>query len=87
MGPPVSSCSVLVRRPRLILFDEANSALHSHADEQVKQLLMASRDDAAVIMVTHRPSLLREADRVYELNDGHLEEAPTGAPRVGGIAS
>lgn len=77
----------LVRRPRLILFDEANSALDSHADEQVKQLLMASRDDAAVIMVTHRPSLLREADRVYELSDGHLEETPTGAPRVGGIAS
>jgi len=77
----------LVRQPRLILFDEANSALDSHADEQVKQLLMASREDAAIIMVTHRPSLLREADRIYELSDGRLEEIPTGAPRLGGVAS
>lgn len=72
----------LVRRPRLILFDEANSALDMTADEQVKRLLFAAREDAIVVMVTHRPSLLRAADRMIELKDGQLKEVTSfGHPK------
>lgn len=79
----------LVRRPRVILFDEANSALDSQADELVKQLLLACKEDAMVVMVTHRPSLLREADRVYEIDNGCIKESASvvDAARFKGVAS
>lgn len=62
----------LVRRPRVILFDEANTALDHDADERLKKLLLAAREDLAIALISHRPSLLAIADERLVLQGGAL---------------
>lgn len=62
----------LVGRPKLILFDEANLTLDSESDARVREYLCSKRKDAAVIMITQRPSYLAMADQRYILSDSSL---------------
>ncbi|MFD2264937.1 peptidase domain-containing ABC transporter [Lacibacterium aquatile] len=60
--------------PRLILFDEANTAMDDLADRAFKKLLTEMKGKATAILVTHRPSIMRLADRTFRLEDGKLNE-------------
>lgn len=74
----------LLEAPKLILFDEANSALDSDSDARLKALLADLRPDAAMLIISHRPSLLAIADRQYVLTGGRLvapQPAEMSAPR------
>ena len=66
----------LVRKPRLILFDEANSAFDTKADAVLKMALGRLKRQATMVLISHRPSLLALADRVYSLQEGKLVHEP-----------
>ncbi|MBF0294682.1 MAG: ATP-binding cassette domain-containing protein [Magnetococcales bacterium] len=72
----------LVSSPRILLFDEANTAIDSSGDDKLKAVLESMHGKVTLIMVTHRPSLERLADRVYELKNGTLSLKPPRAPFV-----
>ena len=65
----------LLRRPALMVLDEATSALDHDAEARVLRALLAARDGATVLMVSHRPGNLRLADHVIMLEAGRLIEA------------
>ncbi|MGF1606701.1 MAG: peptidase domain-containing ABC transporter [Rhodothalassiaceae bacterium] len=73
----ITVARALVRRPKLILFDEANTALDGNSDAQLRDVLDAYRAQSAMVLVSFRPSLLRIADRRYTLARGRLIEHPT----------
>ncbi len=54
------------------LFDEAAASLDHDGDERFRKKLQALSKQATVIMVTHRPSLMRLADRVVYLHEGQI---------------
>jgi ABC-type bacteriocin/lantibiotic exporter with double-glycine peptidase domain len=58
--------------PRILLLDEANTALDDRAENGLKRLIGDRKGVATTIIVTHRPSLMRLADRTLELRDGRL---------------
>lgn len=60
----------LALRPRILLFDEATSAL----DNRTQAIVSASLDRLKVtrIVVAHRLSTIRNADRIYVLQNGRL---------------
>jgi len=60
----------LALRPRILLFDEATSAL----DNRTQQIVSDSLDLLKVtrIVVAHRLSTIRNADRIYVLQNGRL---------------
>jgi NHLM bacteriocin system ABC transporter ATP-binding protein len=60
----------LARRPKILLFDEATSAL----DNRTQQIVSESLDRLKVtrIVVAHRLSTIRNADRIYVLQQGRL---------------
>ncbi len=60
--------------PRLILLDEANSALDMEADTKLRHLIEKQRGVATVVMVTSRPSLIRIADKVLKVERGNVIE-------------
>jgi ATP-binding cassette subfamily C protein LapB len=62
--------------PPLILFDEANTSLDRQSDEMLKEVLQTYCGRAAMVMISHRPSILKLADRVYVFRDRtlHLQE-------------
>jgi ABC-type multidrug transport system fused ATPase/permease subunit len=69
----------LLRRPRLLVLDEATNALDSEAERRVLQAMLAARDGATVLMVSHRPGILHLADQVIRLEGGRLAEAGPAA--------
>lgn len=70
----------LVRQPRVLLLDEATAAIDHASDAAFRAALRsdAHNPGRAVLIVAHRLSTAREADRVIVLEDGHVLEQ--GAP-------
>jgi putative ABC transport system ATP-binding protein len=62
----------LLGQPKVIFADEPTAALDHTNGLQVVQLLNRNRGEGSLVMVTHDPSMLEEADRVVHLNDGAL---------------
>ncbi|ANU07160.1 ATP-binding cassette domain-containing protein [Paraurantiacibacter namhicola] len=63
----------LLRRPRLLVLDEATNALDAATEDQVLAALASRRGDFSLIMVSHRESALNHADRVFRLLPGGAE--------------
>ena len=62
----------IVGRPRIMLMDEATSALDNRTQEIVSQSL--ARMNATRIVIAHRLSTIQDADRIYVLRNGVVEE-------------
>ena len=58
--------------PRLLLFDEANSALDLSVDRKLRELFEKLRGDTTIVLVTGRPSLIRIADIEVALDQGRI---------------
>jgi ABC-type multidrug transport system fused ATPase/permease subunit len=65
----------LVRRPRLIFLDEATSALDNRTQAVVGQSIAAM--NATRIVIAHRLSTVRDADRILVLDRGRIAEIGT----------
>ncbi len=64
----------LLRDPRILIFDEATSAL-DYESERIIQLNMAAiAKGRTVIIIAHRLTAVRHADRILVLERGHLIE-------------
>ncbi|KAA5605126.1 ATP-binding cassette domain-containing protein [Roseospira marina] len=68
----IAVARALLTNPRVVLFDEANTAVDGTGDAAIKACLDELKGRCTLILVTHRPSLLALADRVYDLADGTL---------------
>jgi ATP-binding cassette subfamily C protein LapB len=62
----------LVGDPKIVLFDDANAAFDSRNDALLVDLLKELKGNRTLLIVSHRPSILRLCDRVLTLEDGHL---------------
>ena len=67
----------LLRRPHLLVFDEATSSLDSLTEEDIAQTIreVAATGDAITILIAHRLSTVMHADRIYVLERGHIVES------------
>ena len=63
--------------PKIILFDDADSSLDVHHDRLLLRMLEDMRAKHTMIIISHRPSLLRLCDRNYMLADGELMHLPS----------
>lgn len=77
----------LVGQPDLVLFDEANANLDMEGDACLKDYIASLKGQAAVILVTQRPSYVALADRHYLLADGHLSEVDRIWPQQTSMAA
>ena len=65
----------LVGRPKILFFDEATSALDNRTQQEVQQSLDSLASTRVVI--AHRLSTVRNADRIIVLKDGAVVESGT----------
>ncbi len=63
----------LATRPRILFFDEATSALDNHTQRIVSESI--ERLNATRVVVAHRLSTVRHADRIIVLDAGRVVEA------------
>lgn len=66
----------LLRRPELLIFDEATSSLDSITEEEISQTIrdVAATRDAITILIAHRLSTVLHADCIYVLERGRIAE-------------
>ena len=64
----------LIRDPRILLLDEATSALDTESEESVRDALGRLMRGRTTLVVAHRLSTIRQADRILVLEDGRIVE-------------
>jgi ATP-binding cassette subfamily B protein len=68
---------VFLKQPPILILDEATSALDNIIERRVQETLTAALADRTVIMVAHRLSTLRDADRILVFDHGQIAETGT----------
>ncbi len=70
----IALARALLRRPQLLLLDEATNALDSHSEETVLRALEMLRRDTTIVYVAHRLSTVRTADEILVVDAGRIVE-------------
>jgi ATP-binding cassette subfamily B protein len=72
----LSIARALLRRPHLLVFDEATSSLDSLTEEEITRTIreVAAAREALTILIAHRLSTVMHADRIHVLEAGRIVE-------------
>ena len=70
----VLACA-LVRGPSLLVLDEATSALDASNESQILEALRGLHGRVTTLVISHRASAVRDADRTYVLERGRIVES------------
>jgi subfamily B ATP-binding cassette protein MsbA len=73
----VSIARALLKNADLLVLDEATSDLDSNIEEKVHGAIEAMERDYAMLVIAHRLSTVVNADRIYTMAEGEIEEAGT----------
>lgn len=65
---------MILSDPRVVILDEATSALDTETESLLHQALKDFLQGRTTIIIAHRLSAVRQADRIYVLEDGHIVE-------------
>ena len=73
----LSIARALLRRPDILVFDEATSSLDSLTEEEITETIkdVSVFGDHITILIAHRLSTIMHADRVYVLEKGNIIES------------
>src|SRR5437870_4899827 len=73
----LSIARALLRRPNLLVFDEATSSLDSLTEEEISETIreVSVRKDLITILIAHRLSTVIHADKIFVLERGRIVES------------
>jgi ABC-type multidrug transport system fused ATPase/permease subunit len=64
----------LFKQPNLLLLDEATSDLDTASEKHIQSSIDALQGEVTVVIIAHRLSTVKNADRVYVLDEGRVIE-------------
>ena len=74
----IAIARALYKNPEIIILDEATSSLDNIAENQVKIVMEVMKDAGkTVIIIAHRLSTVKHADRIIVLHNGEVKEEGT----------
>jgi len=76
----IAIARALLRKPDLLIFDEATSSLDTATESAITQTIQNIRirePELIMIIIAHRLSTIQNADTIYVLQKGSLEESGT----------
>ena len=68
---------LLLKAPAIVVLDEATAHLDSESEAAVQQALDAALEGRTSLVIAHRLSTVRNADRIVVLDDGRIVESGT----------
>ncbi|ELY79675.1 ABC transporter ATP-binding protein [Natrinema pallidum DSM 3751] len=71
----VALARALLEEADLLILDEATSDLDSNLEKQVQQAVEEMDRDYAIVTIAHRLSTVKNADRIYTVEEGKITEA------------
>jgi len=78
----IAIARVLLKNPALLLLDEATSALDAESELLVQRALEAAMDHRTTIVIAHRLSTVKQADKIVVLENGRIIEIGTHADLI-----
>ncbi|MEW5943960.1 MAG: ABC transporter ATP-binding protein [Pseudomonadota bacterium] len=65
---------MILGKPQVVILDEATSALDAETEAHLHEALREFLKDRTTLIIAHRLSAVKQADRVYVFEDGHIIE-------------
>jgi ATP-binding cassette subfamily C protein len=72
----------LLKKPGFLVLDEPTAALDAGTQEKLMDALSNLEHTMSVVLITHRPELLRLADRIIGIEDGQITRRDDGFRRT-----
>ncbi|ALP38880.1 ABC transporter ATP-binding protein [Paenibacillus sp. IHB B 3084] len=79
----ISIARALLKNAPLLLLDEPTSALDSQSEAQVQIAMNAAMQNRTVLVIAHRLSTVRQANRIIVLDEGSIVESGTHEELLG----
>ncbi len=73
----VSIARAILRNPKILILDEATAAMDTQTERQIQTALERLTKDRTTIMIAHRLSTLRSADKLIVIENGKMPEFGT----------
>lgn len=73
----ISIARAFIRDPRILILDEATSALDTISEQKIQEAIHNLIQDRTTLIVAHRLSTIRDADRIAVVGNGGIEEFGT----------
>jgi ATP-binding cassette subfamily B protein len=70
----VAIARAILKRPRILIFDEATSSLDSRTEQAIQQTLAEVSEDHTTLVIAHRLSTVVDADRILVMEQGRVIE-------------
>jgi ATP-binding cassette subfamily C protein len=75
----IAIARALVRKPKLLVLDEATTALDPENEAAICQTLRKLRGEITILAISHQPAVLEMADRGYRVKDGKVTPVSVSA--------
>ncbi len=73
----VSIARAILKNPKILILDEATAAMDTQTERQIQEALNLITKDRTTIIIAHRLSTLREADKLIVVENGKVVESGT----------
>lgn len=73
----ISIARAILRDPAILVLDEATSAVDNETEAAIQRSLARVARDRTAVVIAHRLSTVRDADRIWVLENGGIAEAGT----------
>ena len=70
----IAIARVILKNPKILVFDEATSSLDSHSEKQILQSLKQVAEQHTTLVIAHRLSTIVDADNIIVMEQGRIVE-------------